>query len=79
MTLTDRELLLRAAIAFEAMPVAAKARKMLKGLGEKPVAYAGNGSWILAATMAKMIRDHLEGPPRLTLEQIAIMQKPNKD
>jgi hypothetical protein len=58
--MTDRDLLLKAAMAFEAIPVAAKARKMLKFLDVTPAAYAGNGSHILASTLAKMIRDHLE-------------------
>jgi hypothetical protein len=58
---TDKELLAMCQAAFEAIPVAAKARKALKKLGCKPAAYAGNGSHILAETMAKMIDEHLQG------------------
>jgi hypothetical protein len=57
--LTDRELLQDCLEAFDAIPVAAKARKMLKKIGQVPGAYAGNGSHILAAKMAESIRRHL--------------------
>ena len=57
--MTDRELLRKCLDAFEAIPVAAKARKLLKALDAKPAAYAGNGSHILCSTMAKIIAVHL--------------------
>jgi hypothetical protein len=59
--MTDKELLAMCQAAFEAIPVAARARKVLKGLKRKPTAYAGNGSHILAAEMALMIDKHLKG------------------
>lgn len=59
--MTDKELLSMCQAAFEAIPVAARARKVLKKLERKPVAYAGNGSHILAAEMALMIDEHLQG------------------
>lgn len=59
--MTDKELLAMCQAAFEAMPIAAKARKVLKKLEQKPAAYAGNGSHILASTMSKMIDEHLQG------------------
>ena len=59
--MTDKELLTICQAAFEAMPIAAKARKILKKLDQVPVSYAGNGSHILAAVMAKMIDEHLQG------------------
>lgn len=59
--MTDKELLAICQAAFEAIPVAARARKVLKKLDKAPASYAGNGSHILSATMAKMIDDHLQG------------------
>lgn len=59
--MTDKELLVICHKAFEAMPVAAKARKVLKALGSQPKAYAGNGSDILAKTMRDKIDEHLKG------------------
>lgn len=59
--MTDKELLAICQTAFEAIPSADKARKVLKKLGERPAAYAGNGSHILAKTMAEMINEHLQG------------------
>jgi hypothetical protein len=59
--MTDTELLAMCQAAFEAIPVAAEARKMLKKLERKPGAYAGNGSHILAAEMARMVDEHLQG------------------
>jgi len=59
--MTDTELLAICQAAFEAIPIAAASRKMLKKLGEQPGAYAGNGSHILAKTVAKMIDEHLKG------------------
>jgi hypothetical protein len=58
---TDRELLVLCQAAFQAIPVAARARKVLKSLDRKPIAYAGNGSHILASEMAQMIDEHLQG------------------
>lgn len=59
--MTDKELLAICQAAFEAIPIAAKSRKMLKKLDKTPASYAGNGSHILAATVAKMIDEHLQG------------------
>jgi hypothetical protein len=59
--MTDKELLAMCQAAFEAIPVASQARKVLRKLDRIPEAYAGNGSHILSATMAKMIDDHLQG------------------
>ncbi len=59
--MTDKELLAMCWAAFEAIPVAHKARKVLRQLDRQPVAYAGNGSHILAGEMAKMIDEHLKG------------------
>lgn len=58
--MTDKELLTRCQTAFDAIPIAAESRKVLRGIGVKPIAYAGNGSHILAKTMAKMIDNHLK-------------------
>lgn len=41
--------------AFDAIPLAAKSRKMLKTMHEIPGAYAGNGSHILAQKMSEKI------------------------
>jgi hypothetical protein len=41
--MTDKELLSICMTAFEAMPIAAKSRKVLKKLDREPAAYAGNG------------------------------------
>ena len=60
--MTPDEMLRLCAEAFEAIPVAAKSRKVLKKLGEVPGAYAGNGSHILAAEMAKRVRRWLGDP-----------------
>ena len=58
--LIELENLLRLCLdAFEAIPVAAKARKMLKSLERKPAAYAGNGSHILCKEMAKIVRERI--------------------
>ena len=57
--MTDREYLKMCLEAFEAIPVAAKARKMLKVLDRKPGAYAGNGSHILCREMADIIRERI--------------------
>ena len=59
--MTDKELLAMCWAAFEAIPVAAKARKVLKKLEKTPKAYAGDGRHILAKTMADMIDEHLKG------------------
>ena len=59
--MTDKELLAMCQVAFEAIPIAAKARKCLKQLNKVPAAYAGNGSHILAAEMARLIDEHLQG------------------
>ena len=58
--ITDRELLKDCLDAFEAIPVAAKSRKVLKKLGRKDEAWAGNRSHVLARYMADTIRIHLE-------------------
>ena len=57
--MTDRDLLRMCLEAFEAIPVAAKARKMLKTLDRKPGAYAGNGSHILCREMAEIVRERI--------------------
>jgi hypothetical protein len=59
--MTDKELLAMCQAAFEAIPVAAQARKVLRKLDRVPAPYAGNGSHILSATMAEMIDEHLQG------------------
>lgn len=59
--MTDKELLVLCREAFQSIPVAARARKVLKKLERAPVAYAGNGSHILATEMALMIDKHLQG------------------
>jgi hypothetical protein len=58
---TDREMLDECLRAFEAIPVSAKARKVLKAMGKTPGAYAGNGSHILAHQMVLRLREHLKG------------------
>ena len=58
--MTDRDLLRLCKEAFEAIPIAAKARKMLKNLDRVPTAYAGNGSQILCKEMAAIIRERIE-------------------
>jgi len=58
--MTDKELLLLCAEAFDAMPVAAKCRKFLKAkLDKTPAVYAGNGGYLLSAEMGRKIRAHL--------------------
>jgi hypothetical protein len=58
--MTDMTDLLRDCLeAFEAIPVAAKSRKVLKKIGQEPVSYAGNGSHILATHYAGVIRRRL--------------------
>lgn len=57
---TNREMLELCVEAFDALPVAAKSRKVLKDLGEQVQSYAGNRSHVLAATMARIVRKHLE-------------------
>lgn len=59
--MTDSELLAMCQAAFEAIPVAANARKALKKLGKSDGAYIGNRSHVLADVMARMIDDHLKG------------------
>lgn len=59
--MTDKEMLAVCQVAFEAIPVAGKARKMLRKMEREPAAYAGNGSHSLAQTMAEMINEHLKG------------------
>jgi hypothetical protein len=58
--ITDRELLQDCLDAFEAIPVAARARKVLKKFGRKDEAWAGNRSHVLARYMAETIKLHLE-------------------
>jgi hypothetical protein len=57
--MTDRDLLKLCLDAFEAIPVAASARKMLKALKRQPGAYDGNGSHILCKEMAAIIRERI--------------------
>ena len=57
--ISDRELLQDCADAFDAMPIAAASRKLLKKWGQKTEAYAGNRSHVLARYMAELIREHL--------------------
>jgi hypothetical protein len=57
--ITDRELLQDCLDAFEAIPVAANARKILKKFEQKTAAYGGNRSHVLARYMAETIRLHL--------------------
>ena len=58
--MTDRELLVRCREAFEAIPVAAKARKLLIVVqGEDAPAYAGNRSHVLARVMVDRINKQL--------------------
>ncbi len=57
---SDIELLRLCLEAFEAIPVAAKSRKVIKKIGKTPGAYAGNGSHILAGIMAGIILARLE-------------------
>lgn len=56
--MTDRELLELCREAFQAIPLSAAARKMLKKMGQIPGAYAGNGSHILARAMVVEIDKH---------------------
>jgi hypothetical protein len=57
--MTDRELLKLCREAFEAIPVAAKARKMLKELERVPSAYTGNGSHTLCREMVDIISERV--------------------
>lgn len=57
--MTDRDLLKLCREAFEAIPIAANARKMLKKMDHALGAYAGNESDILALEMAKIISDRI--------------------
>jgi hypothetical protein len=57
--MTDKELLVLCQEAFAAMPVAARARKLLKKLDKIPQAYPGNGSHILAQVMSHLVYEHL--------------------
>jgi hypothetical protein len=57
--ITDRELLEECLTAFEAIPVAANSRKVLKKWGKVTAAYSGNRSHVLAGYMAQLIRDHI--------------------
>jgi hypothetical protein len=59
--MTDSELLAICQLAFEATPVADKAKKVLKKLGHESAPYAGNRSHVLARVMAEMIEKHLKG------------------
>ncbi len=58
--ITDRELLQDCLKAFEAIPVAAKAKKVLRDFGRKDEAWTGNRSHVLARYMTETIRLHLE-------------------
>lgn len=57
--MSDRDLLKLCREAFEAIPVAAKARKMLKDLDRAPSAWAGNGSHILCKEMVAIISERI--------------------
>ncbi len=57
--ITDRELLVDCAAAFEAMPRADESRKLLKKWDQEPLPYSGNRSHVLARYMAELIRSHL--------------------
>jgi len=57
--MTDRDLLRMCIEAFEAIPIAAEARKMLKNLDRRPVSYAGNGSHILCREMIEIIKNRI--------------------
>lgn len=56
--MTDNELLDLCLAAFEAMPVADRAKKVLKTIGHTSAPYAGNRSHILARVMVEMIVEH---------------------
>lgn len=59
--MTDRDLLELCAIAFDAIPQAAKSRRVMKKhLKMTPGAYAGNGSHLLAKAMADKVCLHLK-------------------
>lgn len=60
-TRTDKELLELCKKAFDAIPIAAKARRVLveEFEGDAP-AYSGNRSHVLARAMAEIISKHLE-------------------
>ena len=57
--MTDRDLLKLCLEAFESIPIAANARKMLKKLERKPGAYAGNGSHILCREMVDILKERI--------------------
>jgi hypothetical protein len=57
--MTDKELLEQCVAAFEAVPVARHADKVLRKLGFKWDGSATNRSRFLAGSMAKRIRSHL--------------------
>lgn len=61
----DRKLLEECLLAFEAIPVSAKSRKLLKEMGKTPGAYAGNGSHILAHEMVLKLCAHLNREPKV--------------
>lgn len=58
--MNDRELLVLCIDAFKAIPVAAKARKLLIAIeGQDASPYAGNRSHILAKVMEEKLEQHL--------------------
>ena len=60
--MTDRELLVMCIDAFNAIPVAARSRKLLVAIqGEDASPYAGNRSHVLAGVMKDKIEAHLAG------------------
>jgi hypothetical protein len=59
MMIEAHDLLKQCLEAFEAIPVAANSRKMLRKLGVVPGVYAGNGSHLLAGVMVVEIRKFL--------------------
>ena len=61
--MSDLELLEECLLAFEAIPVSANARKILKKMGKTPGTYAGNGSHILAYEMVLKLCERLNREP----------------
>lgn len=59
--MTDKELLAICQTAFEAIPVANRAHKVLRQLDLRPEYYAGDPRRILSAEVARMIDKHLNG------------------
>lgn len=69
--MTDKELLTLCADAFDAMPIAANARKLLRSgrisnAASANIPYAGNRSHVLAKVMAGRVRNHIEADKMLS-------------